>query len=172
MTAIAIAKKVDVDLNDQQRQLLSGVLFEILGGLTDTDQKRWRGIWRELMSAGSGEIFTFDITITRNGHFHRRHMKLETALFEAQEQYYSFTQFRNWLKTGAGFVDWHVVRGQLVPEPKSISYEKCDQMEMERFHNDAIAFLRTQHAQAHLYPHLSPAKAEEMIESLLAEFDA
>lgn len=172
MTSIVLAKRVDTDLTEPQRQLLAGVLFEILGGVTERDQKLWRGLWRELMAAGSGEIFALKFLIQRNGMFHRRHMKLESTLFDAQECYYSFEQFRNWLKVGAGFCDWKVVRGQLVPQPRSISYEECDQPTMEQFHNDAIAFLRTRHAQEHLYSHLSAAKAEEMIETILREFDA
>lgn len=172
MTVIAIAKRTDLDLTEQQRQVLAGVLFEMLGGLTEHDQKRWKGFWRELMAAGSGEVFSVDLSIIRNGIFHRRHMKLESTLFDAQECYSSFEQFRNWLKVGAGFCDWKVVRGQLVPEPKSISYDKCDQQTMEQFHIDAVTFLRSQHAQHHLYPHLSLAKAEEMIETILGSFEA
>jgi hypothetical protein len=170
MTAIAIAKRTDANLTDQQRQILAGVLFEMLGGLTEHDQKRWRGFWREVMAAGSGEVFTVDLAIIRNGRWHRRHMALESALFESQEQFCVFGQLRAWLKTGSGFVDWKVVRGQLVPEPKSISYDKCDQLTMEQFHADAIAFLRTPRAQEQLWPHLPAAKAQEMIESVLTEF--
>lgn len=170
MTAIAIAKRTDANLTEQQRQVLAGVLFEMLGGLTEHDHKRWRGFWREVMAAGSGEVFTLDLAIIRNGIFHRRHLKLESVLFASQEQFYVFEQFRNWLKTGAGFVDWKVVRGQLVPEPKSISYDKCDQLTMELFHADAIAFLRTPRAQEQLWPHLPAAKAQEMIESVLGSF--
>jgi hypothetical protein len=123
------------------------------------------------MAAGSGEVFALKFDIIRNGTFHRRHMKLEGELFAAQEAFLSFPQFRNWLKTGAGFCDWEIVRGQRVPVPKSIAYEECDQVTMEQFHTDAITFLRTRRAQVELYEHLSPAMAEEMIETLLARFD-
>lgn len=171
MTSIAIAKRADIALTDQQRQVLAGVLFEMLGGVTEDDHKFWKRFWGELMAAGSGEIFSVKVSIQRDGRFHRRHMKLENELFLAQEQFLVFNQLRNWLKTGAGFVDWHVVRGQLVPEPKSISYEECDQLTMEQFHNDAIAFLRTPRAQQQLWPHLPANKAQEMVETLLASFE-
>lgn len=166
-----LAKRSDANLTDQQRQVLAGVLFEMLGGLTDLDQKMWRGFWRELMAAGSGEVFALKVSIIRQGRFHRRHMKLETVLHEAQEQFPSFLQFRNWLKTGAGFCEWQIVRGQLVPVPKSINYDQCDQLTMEQFHLDAIAFLRTQHAQHQLWPHLTPAMAEQCMESILSQFE-
>lgn len=57
------------------------------------------------------------------------------------------------------------------PSPKSISYDQCDQLTMEKFHTDAIAFLRTPRAQSELWPHLSPAMAQESIETLLATFE-
>lgn len=170
MTQVVLAKMTDANLTDEQRRVLAGVLFEMLGGLTERDQKVWRGLWRELMAAGSGQVFSLEFSIIRDGIFHRRHMKLETRLFESQEAYWSFNQFRNWLKVGAGFCDWKVVRGQFVPVPKSISYAECDQATMEEFHNDAIAFLRTRRAQQELWPHLSADKAQEMVETILARF--
>jgi hypothetical protein len=171
MTSITIAKRSDASLDDQQRQVLRGVLFEMLGGLTADDHKFWMRLWGELMNAGSGEVFTLKVSIQRDGSFHRRHMKLESELFNAQEQFYVFNQLRDWLKTGAAFVDWHMVRGQMKAVPKSISYEECDQLTMEKFHTDAIAFLRTPRAQSELWPHLSPAMAQESIETLLATFE-
>lgn len=171
MTSIAIAKRTDASLSEQQRQLLRGVLFEMFGGLTEDDHKFWMRLWGELMNAGSGEVFTLKVSIQRNGSSHRKHMALEQALFNAQEQFLVFSQFRNYLKVGAGFVDWHLVRGQLVPVPKSIGYDECDQLTMEKFHTDAIAFLRTPRAQHQLYPHLKPSQAQDMIESVLATFE-
>lgn len=41
---------------------------------------------------------------------------------------------------------------------------------MRKFHEDAIAFLRTRHAQKVLWPHLSPVQSEAMIENLLLNF--
>jgi hypothetical protein len=172
MTSIALAKHHDVELTEPQRRLLAGILFEILGGVTDRDQAEWKAFWRELIGAGSGEIFAVKLIVVRDGAFHRRHMKMESELFKSQDQYWSFDQFRNWLKVGAGFCDWMVVRGQFVPQPKSIGYEECDQATMEQFHNDTITFLRTQHARHHLWPHLTDAMAEDMMETFLERFDA
>jgi hypothetical protein len=170
-TSITIAKRTDASLSEQQRQLLRGVLFEMFGGCTEDDHKFWMRLWGELMNAGSGEVFTINVSIQRDGRFHRRHMKLENELFLNQEAFSSFEQLRNYLKVGAGFCEWKVVRGQLVPEPKSISYDQCDQLTMEKFHTDAIAFLRTPRAQSELWPHLSPAMAQESIETLLSSFE-
>lgn len=171
MPTVMLAKQYDTDLTEDQRSIMRSVIFEMFKGCTNIDHKKWIGIWRELMAAGAGEVFTINVTINRSGYFHRRHMLLEQKFFDNQEIFYSFKMFRDWLKTGAGFVDWHVVRGMLIPEPKSISYEECDQIEMEIFHNDAVAFLRTRRAQSELYPHLSPDMAERAVESLLGSFE-
>lgn len=171
MTTIALAKRTDVTLTDEQRQVMRGVLFDMFGGCTDDDDRMWKRAWGELMNAEPGEVFTWTLEIEQDGHFHRRHMKLENELYNGQEQFYVFKQFRNWLKTGAGFVDYHLVRGQMVAVPKSKSYSECKKFQMEKFHNDAIAFLRTPRAQQELWPHLSPAMAQEMIETLLATFE-
>ena len=98
-------------------------------------------------------------------------MVLETRVFQAQERIKSFEQFRLWLKLGSGFVDWMAgPRGGVVPVPRSISYKKCDEDAMRQFHDDAIEFLRTEHATRYLWPHLDAAAGESMIEAILGEF--
>ena len=55
-----------------------------------------------------GEIFEITIKRIRHGKFHRKHMALEQAIFDAQERFTQFDPiFRDWLKVGAGFVEWH-----------------------------------------------------------------
>lgn len=172
MSTIVLAKHFNPDLDEKTRRAVACVLFEVFGGVDPFEQKKWKGLWQTMMSAEQGEVFSLSVKIIRDGVFHRRHMKLESVIFDSQETYYSFAQFRNWLKTGAGFCEWHVVRGQSVPVPKSISYEECDQLEIEKFHNDALVFLRTRHAQEQLWPALSATAAADMVEILLSEFDA
>jgi len=171
MTSVAITKTVTGRLTEQERQLLGGILFGMFRGCTEQDNADWQRMWAELMHAQEGEVIAFDFSFIRDGYYHRRHMLLESAVFEAQEQYLHFEQFRNWLKTGSGFVDWRATADGLKPEPKSISYDKCEQVEMEKFHKAAILFLRTPRAQQALWPALSPARAAEMLETLLARFN-
>lgn len=165
-----IVKQTDAELSQEQREVLAGVLFQMFAGATAQDDRFWKRTWRALMAAAAGEMFALRLELLKDGAYHRRHMALEQKLFDSQEQFYVFNQFRNWLKVGAGFVEWRVVRGQLVPQPLSISYDECDQFTMEQFHSDAAAFLRSRRAQAELWPHLTPLKAQEMMESILEGF--
>jgi hypothetical protein len=173
MTSIVLAKRTDSAPTEEQRQALRAYLFDAIDGLSDTDKKSWRRFWNWINKAGSGEIFSIETWTPRNSRFHRMHMVLETQVFKSQDRIANFESFRAWLKIGAGFTDWLPgPKGGIVPVPKSISYKKCDEEMMRQFHDDAIAFLRTPAAQKCLWPHLSPAKAEEMIETILAEFKA
>ena len=172
MSEIMLAKQTDTELTEQQRAALRIALFEMVDGLSEQDQKAWRRFWNWIWKAGSGELFAIETWTPRKGTFHRRHMKIESTVFKAQERVRSFEQFRYWLKIGAGFVDWMAgPKGGVVQVPRSISYKKFDDEAMRRFHDDSIDFLRTPHAQAYLWPHLQPAQAAEMMETLLARFN-
>lgn len=171
MTDITLVKRADLQLSDDQRATLRLALFEMVDGLSESDQKSWRRFWNWITRAGIGELFSIETWTARHGGFHRRHMVLETKVFQAQERIRSFEQFRIWLKLGAGFVDWMAgPRGGVVPVPRSISYKKCDEDAMRQFHVDAIEFLRTEHACRYLWPALIPAAAEQAIETILQEF--
>jgi hypothetical protein len=171
MTDITLVKRTVLQLSETQRATLRLALFEMVDGLSESDQKSWRRFWNWITRAGAGEIFSIETWAPRHGGFHRRHMVLETSVFRSQERIKTFEQFRLWLKIGAGFVDWLAgPKGGVVPVPRSISYKKCDEDAMRQFHEDAIAFLRSEHACRYLWPALSPEAAEQAIETILMEF--
>ncbi|CAJ2716763.1 DUF1367 family protein [Burkholderia pseudomallei] len=172
MTDITLVKRADLQLSDAQRAALHLALFEMVDGLSESDQKSWRRFWNWIVRAGAGEIFSIETWAPRHGGFHRRHMVLETTVFKSQDRIKNFEQFRNWLKIGAGFCDWLAgPKGGVVPVPRSISYRKCDEDAMRSFHDDAIEFLRSEHACRYLWPALTAEAAEAAMESILMEFD-
>lgn len=172
MTDITLVKRTDLQLSDEQRATLRLALFEMIDGLGETDQKSWRRFWQWITRAGAGEIFSIETWAPRHGGFHKRHMVLESTVFRAQERVRTFEQFRIWLKIGAGFVDWMAgPRGGVVPVPRSISYQKCDEQTMRQFHEDAVTFLRSEHATRYLWPALTPEAADQAMETILQEFD-
>lgn len=59
-----------------------------------------------LSSLEPGEFAIIEFVIPRSSPYHRRHMAIESAVFNAQERFDDFEQFRVWLKVGAGWVDW------------------------------------------------------------------
>lgn len=146
-------------------------LFGCIRGATRDDEKAWNRFWNAVMSKEPGELFDIEAIFPRYTPFHKRHMKIEQTVFNAQERFNNFDMFRDWLKIGAGFVVWVPgAKGGIVPLPKSISYKKADEIEFRKFHDDAMGFLRGEHAAPYLWKHLG-AGAHEMMDSVLREID-
>lgn len=150
------------------------VLFGQIDGLSAAHKKAWRRLWNWFIkNAEPGEMVEIKTHRDRLGWYHRKHMLLEQRVFESQEKFDDFKQFRVWLKVGAAFVDWIPgPKGGVVPVPKSLSYAELEQDEMEKVHADMVAFLRTAHAQKTLWRHLDAGKRSEMMEALLEGHDA
>lgn len=150
---------------------IRGFLFGLLDGFTEQDKKTWRKLWRRLMSLEAGEIAQIEFVIPRSGAFHRRHMAIEQRVFDSQERFTDFEQFRYWLKVGAAWVIWAAgPKGGVVPIPKSVSYAKADQAEFEQYHQQVMGFLRGPHAAPYLWKHLGD-QAHEMMGAILDEFN-
>ena len=146
-------------------------LFGLFDGWSAFDKKGWRKLWKRLMSLEPGECAEIDFVIPRSSPYHRRHMAIENAVFEAQEKFDDFEIFRDWLKVGAGWVVWCAgAKGGVVPIPRSISYAKADQAEFEQYHKQIIAFLRGPYAAPFLWKHLGN-QAHDMMGSILNEFN-
>jgi hypothetical protein len=171
MTQITIVRQDKaIPILESSLEAIRGFLFGVVDGFTNKDKKAWRRIWKRINSMEPGEMMVVDIVQPRSGPYHRRHMKIEQSVFDAQERFTSFEQFRFWLKVGAGWVDWCAgPKGGVVPIPKSISYAKADQDEFAEFHEAVIDFLRGDHAAPFLWRHL--ASPHEMINSILEEFN-
>ncbi len=146
------------------------LLFGALDGFNKDDKRAWRSIWKRIIGMEPGEMVAVEMRLPRSGPFHRRHMAIEQHVFDAQERFDNFEQFRYWLKVGAGWVDWCCgPKGGVVPVPRSISYAKADQEEFTRYHDAVMQFLRGEHAAKFLWKHLeNPA---DMMETILQGFD-
>lgn len=146
-------------------------LFGALDGFSRDDKKSWRRFWKRLIGMEPGEMAVAEMVFPRSGPFHRRHMAIEQAVYDAQERFEDFDQYRYWLKVGAGWVTWAAgPKGGVVPIPKSISYAKADEEQFGRYHSKVIGFLRGPHAAKYLWPHLSEFDRSLMIEGLLEGF--
>jgi hypothetical protein len=171
MTQIQLVRQPSAAISDTDREAVRRVLFGAVDGLGDIGKKRWRRFLTGLLKLEPGEIVDIVTRKQRSGPFHRRHMKLETRVFEAQERIAEFEQFRLWLKLGAGFVDWMPgPKGGVFPVPKSIAYDQLEEDDFREFHDRAIAFLRTPHACKYLWPKLPEQQQGLAIESVLSEF--
>lgn len=170
-SSILITKRASLAaLPEPQRATLRHVLMDAIGGLDSTHDSRWRRFMNRLLRAEPGEVFQLDSVVQRSGVFHRRHMALEQNLFDHQERWLTLTSMRDWLKTGAGWVEWLPgARGGIVAVPRSCSYETCSDDEMREVHEAMVAFLNTPHAQRFLWPHLNAPGRAAMLESVMAD---
>jgi hypothetical protein len=160
-----------MQVSDEDRATVNRVLCGVVDGLGELGKKKWRNFLFGLLKLEPGEIVSIKTHKQRSGPYHRRHMAIETAVFEAQEKFEHFEQFRNWLKVGSGFCDWVAgPTGGVIPVPRSIAFDKLEDLEMRQVHNDMIHFLRSEHACKALWKHLDAPRRNEMIESVLERF--
>jgi hypothetical protein len=171
MTMITLVKQNPVDIPEADRAAARRVLFGMVDGLGEVGRKQWRRFVSSLMQMEPGEMVSIRTHKARSGPFHRRHMVIETAIFEAQEKFENFEQFRNWLKVGSGFCDWIAgPKGAVIPVPRSMAFDKLEDGEMRQVHDDMVAFMRSEHAGRALWKHLEPAARMEMVESIFRGF--
>jgi hypothetical protein len=172
MSEIILVRNQAAPVTEADKDAARRVLFGAIDGLGDKGRKQWRRFVTSLFKLEPGEMVSIHTRKKRLGWYHRKHMALETRLFEAQERFEHFEQFRNWLKVGSGFCDWVVgPKGGVIPVPKSISYEALEQGDMEAVHADMVAFMRTPHAQKALWPKSPVAARSDAVELLFAEFN-
>ena len=171
MSEIILVRLSGSDIPEADRVAARKVLFGAIDGLGQVGKKSWRRFVNGLFKLEPGEMVEIRTHKERIGWFHRKHMALEQTIFEAQEKFDNFDSFRTWLKVGSGFVDWYPgPKGGVIPVPRSISYSKLEQGDMEKVHEDMVAFLRQPHAQKTLWKHLTPEQASDMVETLLEGF--
>jgi hypothetical protein len=172
MADITLVKQNPMQVSPEDRATVNRVLCGVVDGLGELGKKQWRLFLSGLLRLEPGEIVTVKTHKARSGRFHRRHMAIETAVFEAQEKFESFEQFRNWLKVGAGFCDWVAgPKGAVIPIPKSIAFDKLEDGEMRQVHHDMITFLRSEHACKVLWKHLDSQRRTDMIEAVFEGFE-
>lgn len=171
MSDILLVRCESILVTEEEKAAARKVIFGHVDGLGERGKKAWRRLWNGLMRLEPGEMVEIKTHKARSGPFHRRHMAIETALYEAQERFDQFEQFRNWLKVGAGFCDWIPgPKGAVIPVPRSIAFDKLEDDDMRQVHEDMVAFVRSEHAGKTLWRHLTPAARGEMVESILRGF--
>lgn len=118
-----------------------------------------------------GETMALSWKEPRSPGFHRIFFARLGGLFHMQEQFDDEERLRAWLIVGAGECDFVPgPTGRMVALPKSIAWEKLDEVEFERLVKKVDEFLWTDHAQRFLWPHLTSQQTNEMIETLRREF--
>lgn len=172
MSEITLVRQHPTVIPEADKDAARRVLFGMVDGLGEKGRKSWRRFVNGLMRLEPGEMVEIRTHKDRIGWYHRKHMALEQTVFENQEKFEEFESFRTWLKVGSGYVDWHPgPKGGVIPVPRSLSYAKLEQGEMESVHEEMVKFLRTEHAGRTLWKHLAPAARIEMVEGILVGFE-
>ena len=173
MSEITLIRQPDVEADEATMTAVRKFLFVMLKGASEDDQRRWFRFWHRARNAKPGTIFEIETVAPRSGPFHRRHMLIESRVFAAQETFSNYKEgFRPWLKMGAGHCDWFPgPAGNYFPVPKSTAYGKLEDDAMREFHDNAMAFLRSEDAARTLWPHLSPLQAMNTMHAVLTQFD-
>ena len=87
----------------------------------------------------AGEIYPAKIWKRRNVKFHRKFFELLNMIFDMQEKYTNERDLRVEITLKCGFYEEHLTeKGKIVYIPKSISFEKMDDVEFEKLYNKAI----------------------------------
>ncbi len=164
--------RTDIALPDEKAlEYVRTFLFGCIDGLKQADKRGWRKMWKTITSMDAGELMQIETLFPRSGPFHRRHMKIEASVFDAQDRFDDFDMFRDWLKIGAAWVVWVPgAKGGIVPLPRSVSYAKADQEEFKKYHDAVMCFLRGPYAAPYLWRHLGE-KSHDMIDAILNDFN-
>ncbi len=171
MSQALIMRDRSVELTTAEREAATKALQHGVRGIDEKNHKSWCRFLRELFSLEDGEIAEIGTRMPRSGPYHRFHMAMEQAVFNEQERFNDFEQFRNWIKIGAGHVTWVPgAKGGIVPLPKSISYAKLEESDMRELHAAMLEFLHGQHAAPYLWKHLDAEEAGRMMASILNGF--
>ncbi|MEO8807922.1 MAG: DUF1367 family protein [Burkholderiaceae bacterium] len=115
-----------------------------------------------------GETLQFSWRAPRSPKFHRMFFGMLGQLFDRQEQFADVEQLRAWLAVGAGYCEFVPgPKGRMVALPKSIAWASMDDTEFRELVVAVWDFIRTEHAQRFLWPHLEPAETDMTVEELL-----
>jgi len=88
---------------------------------------------------GEGEVCEVDIRKARNWKNHKRFFAMVKLVFENQDKYQIMDELLTELKLIAGHYKIHVTnKGEPVYIPKSISFEKMDEVEFQTFFDHVI----------------------------------
>lgn len=141
-------------------------------GFTERDARalaRWRSMVDNLEH---GEMLAFDVKFDVNRRFHNLCMRLKRDLFEAQEKFTDFDQFRYWLYVGSGHCDWVPgARGAIMPIARSFSDKDNDDEQKKVVFDKVRAWCRTGEPAARLWKHLTEAQRAEMMDRILAPYE-
>lgn len=143
-----------------------------LDGLGEKDRKAWSKFVKIMRELEQGELFQVRFWFPRESWRHKKHFAMLAQVFDAQEQFDDPDKLRKWMEIGAGYCELLPgPHGRMVEVSKSIAYDKLDDQEFAAHHEAVKVFLRSEHCQRFLWPHLKAEQTHETIETILEPFE-
>lgn len=141
-----------------------------LDGLGEKNRRAFQKFHRIVGELEVGETMGFSYRLPRSPKHHRYFFARLQALFERQEVFSDPEHLLGWLKVGAGHVDFVPgMDGQIVAMPASIAWLSIDEQTFIEIHRAMRDFMWTAHAQAYLWPHLTPEQRYVMVAVWVSE---
>lgn len=111
-----------------------------LRGSTPADQDAWAKFKRKLETMKPGKWLRMEWSSPRNGPHHRKFFALLSLVSENSETYNTTEKALIAVKLAAGYFDPAIDprTGEIIPIPKSISFDAMDQDTFETFYSAAI----------------------------------
>lgn len=143
-----------------------------IDGFGEKDRKAWARFVKKMKALEPGELIKVSSWFPRNGKFHRLHFGMLGQLFDQQEQFDDADKLREWLQIGAGYATFLPgPTGKMVAIADSIAFDKMDDEQFAEHHEKVKAFMRSEHCQRFLWPHLSAQEQMGLVDGLLSEFE-
>lgn len=143
-----------------------------LNGLGEKGRRAWAKFEKKLNELDVGETMKFSYQLPRSRPHHAFFFAKLTGLLERQERFNTNEELLEWIKVGAGHVDFLPgARGELIAMPKSINWVMLEEQDFIEFHRAMNDFLWTEHAMAYLWPHLTFQRAYACIDHWHRDFE-
>jgi hypothetical protein len=142
-----------------------------LCALDEKGQKAYAKFKGAVANLKPGETLAFNFRLPRSMKHHGLFFAKLSRLLERTETFTELDKLRAWVIMGAGYADFVPgTDGKPCAIPRSMDFDSMDEAEFSALHSDVDAFLWCQHAQAILWPSLTPERRWECMESFMGEF--
>ena len=124
------------------------------------------GAEQYLSKVGFSREVVCNVRLPRNPMFHRKFFALLRLVFENQELYSDFDQFRNEVVMRAGYFEEHThLTGKVSYVAKSLAYESMDEAEFEALYEQVIVVLL-----AHFMKGMERTQLEEAVLDYVTDY--
>ena len=128
-------------------------------GLTEEDNKAYALFRARLQKMEPGQTIAFSWCPARAPKVHAAYFKSLNLIFENQEPFITFTDFREWVERGARHVEIFTQDGVEFERVLSIKHEELDDDAFRLLFSRAKSYLLSPEALHKLWPHIKTADA-------------